>query len=807
MGLLDADAVEDLLHSSSVDKGIERTIERFINELEIDSMYVIHYEEGFMEPRLEFVWDNTKGRILCKLEEYIQNCEKWYHFDDGDLFVARATAVLAKEEREFYQGMGYETIIEYKMTNHGNHIGYISLGWNGINNISDETVEEIHVVLKLMNEVLCREYFKEVMGESEGSLFKVSSRMTKTCLYVFDEEYRITYINSFARENYPQIKLGDDIVKSIWGEKCKITSTPIATLEKKDVVDANMYIPYMEESFQIGITKVRKTDNSYAHVMTLQKDQIPESENMHRQIQGRKFIFAMSDLYKDMIAVEIRKDRYYNLLTAEVDNQKSYSRDFVLKWMAKIHNDDKQKFLECFDVNFLQNSYMKGERKKEIDFRYRTHEGVYHCMNGQIIFEQNSNKDVTVYILFQDVEQVRSERLEEEKKVKAAILAARSAAELKSQVLANISHEIRTPVNGIISMSSVARQVYKNEERLLECLDNIDKYSEHMMEVMDELLDVVRIDDDAITIAEQPFRLDSFMNRVDVAMREKIEKKNMNFSVKIIGQYNDFMGDEVRLQQAIYYLMNNAITYTPVAGSISLTAKQVAVDKKTVFMRFIIDDSGCGLTDKMKESIFGFASDSSEIVEEQHFDLSLAAKLVNLMGGQIGVTVDGSGTHLDFTIPFKVAEDTGKKTSKRKKAPNARDYSGKRILLAEDNDMSQDALKAVLEVVGFEVDAVDNGRKAVIEFISHKAYTYHAILMDVHMPLMDGREATKCIRISGKEDGSDVPIIGLMTDTTDEDIEESKKAGMQAHLGKPLDVNTLYKVLNRLIPENEDENN
>ena len=803
MALLDADTIDDLLHSSSVDKGIERTMERFINELEIDSMYIIHYEEGFMEPEIAFEWDDTPERTLCSLEEYIHNIEAWYHFDESDLFVAKATTVLPMHERVMYHDNGYESVVEYRMTNHGNDIGYIVIAWNRIRNLSDEDIENIHVIFKLMNEMLCKEFFQEVMGESEGSLFRMSCNMTGTVLYMIDEEYRITYCNEYARQHYPNIKMGDDIFAAIWGEQKVLKDNPLIKLGENDYMESCVYLPHMDDTFYMVVAKVKKENNHFAYVMTLQKKMDEDAASL-RNMQGKKFIFALRDIYKDIVAVEIRKDRFYNLFTADIENQHSYSMEFVLKWMSKVHTDDKQKFLECFDVNFLQNAYMQGERKKEIDFRYRTHEGDYHCMNGQILFEQNTNKDIMVYILFQDVELVRSSKIEEERKMRESILAARSAAELKGQILANISHEIRTPMSGIISMSSVARQVYKDETRLLECLENIDMYSEHMMQIMDELLEVVKVDNDTINIAKQPFKLDVFMNRVDVAMREKIEKKNMHFSIQTYTQFNQLMGDEIRLQQAIYYLINNAISYTPVSGSISVTAKQVAVDRKTVFIRFIVDDSGCGLTDKMKESIFGFTNDSSSIIEEEHFDLSLAAKLVRLMGGQIGVRVDGSGTHLDFTLPFEVSEDEQKKVTRKKSSATARDYSGRRVLLAEDSEMGQDALRAVLEVVGFEVDAVDNGKKAVIQFISQPAGTYDVILMDVHMPYMDGREATRCIRISGKEDGEDIPIIGLMANTYEEDIDESKKAGMQVHLAKPVDVNRLYKVLNRLLPEKEE---
>ena len=174
------------------------------------------------------------------------------------------------------------------------------------------------------------------------------------------------------------------------------------------------------------------------------------------------------------------------------------------------------------------------------------------------------------------------------------------------------------------------------------------------------------------------------------------------------------------------------------------------------------------------------------------------------MGGQIGLDVNEGGTQLYFTIPFELQEEVKHKPSKKKTILATEHFEGKRVLLAEDNEMARDAIRAVLEVVGFAVDTAENGKKAVIQFISQPAHTYDVILMDVHMPLMDGREATRCIRISGKEDGETVPVVGLMANTYDEDITESIKAGMQAHLAKPVDVDTLYKVLRKVIPDDED---
>lgn len=800
MGLLDAEVIEDLLHSSSISKGIERTMERLINELNLDSMYIVRFEGDLQQPEVIFDWDNGEIKRTIDFEKYINMMDEEYHFEDDDMYFAKKTMILHQAEKVIYKKFGYKTVVEYQMTNHGNIIGYIVMGWNKATSLSDDELKELHVILKLINDVFLRHLNKEIVGQSDYHLFKAANDLTQTIVYLVDDEYRLQFINSYGKEQYPKIRNGEYCYKAFKGNNSPCEDCVLNKIPQDGKYVEHLYMPYMEQSFLVSACRVKMMDNHNGYMMTFQIQENMQSVNK-RTATGKKFVFAMHSLYKDIIAVEIRKDIFYNLFSREIDNKYSYSMDFVLKWLSKVHLDDKQKFLEYFDISFLQNAYASGEVKKEVDFRYRTHEGTYHIMNGQILFDNSSNKDVTVFILFQDVEQVRSKQIEESRQMWESLMAAKSSAELKGQVLANISHEIRNPISGIMSMSSVARQVYQNEDRLLECLSNIDKYAEHMMQVMESLLETVKVDNDAIVISRAPFRLKNFLNKIDIAVRERIEKKSVNFKVKCTCQYDQLLGDPIRLQQAIVTLINNAIIYTPISGEIKLTAKQVAVDKKKVYIRFMIDDTGNSLSDMIKESIFGINdSNDCQSVDAEHFDLSLAARIIQLMGGQIGVSVDSLGTHLSFNIPFEMQEEDDKPiNNKKNKSPAAGDFTGSKLLLAEDSEMSRDAIKAVLEVVGFEVDTVENGRKAVIQFVSKPAFNYDAVLMDVHMPYMDGREAAKCIRISGKEDGEVIPIIGLMEDTTDKDIEESLKAGMQAHLNKPVDVEKLYKVLNKLI--------
>lgn len=803
MGLLEVEVIEDLMHSSSISKGIERTMEHIINELELDSMYIIRYEEGLMNPEISFDWENGSVNRKIDFMRYIDCLKEWYHFDEQDYFAAKATAVLPQEEKEFYEQCGYEAVIEYQIDNHGNVMGYIILGWEHIKQLTEEEENSLHILLKLMSELLVKQFHKEVMGESDWRLFKLASTMTKTMFLMLDDEHRIQYINNYVKDVYPDIKVGEFCYQVLQGETEPCEDCLLKRLKENESVGQCKYLPYLQDSFQINACQILMSENREGYAVTLQKSS-EEQPAERRGNVGRNFIFALDMIYKVVIAVEIRRDTFYNLLRQDMDSQGSYSMDFVLKWLSKLHLDDKQKFLECFDVNFLQNAYMNGVKSKELDFRYRTQEGNYHCMNARILFEYNMNKEAVAYILFTDVEQLRSAQLEEQRKMRDSLLAARSSAELKGELLANISHEIRTPMSGIVSMSSVAKQVYQQEDKLLECLNNIDEYAEHMMQVMDSLLETVKVDNNAIVIAKQPFQLEGFLNRIDIAARGTIEKKNVQFYIDNQCRYNQLLGDEIRLYQALSTLLKNAISYTPISGSIRLTAKQIATDTKKVYIRFIIEDTGNGLTKKMKESIFGFQHSADDgLIDEEHFELSLAAKIIRLMGGDISITVNSNGSRLYFTLPFELHEEEKGKTTKKRTAPAVDDFKGKRVLLAEDSEMGQDALRAVLEVVGFEVDTVENGKKAVISFISQPAFTYDVILMDVHMPFMDGREATRCIRISGKEDGKTIPVIGLMANTYDEDVKESLEAGMQAHLAKPVDVDKLYRVLEKVVLEKE----
>ena len=798
MALLNAEAVENLLHSSSVSKGIERAMQHIENEMEADQIYIIDYEEH--RARLEIAYDlgDGEGFLESKLQTYVESVEDWLHFDKDDLYCVQTGMQFQSEEEEaFYQELEYQAIVEFQLTNHGNIIGYILIGWNEKKRLSEDDLRQLHVLLKLMNDQLIKEFCSEEVGEGDWRLFRLSNSMTKTLIYLVDENYRIQFINEYAKEQYPDIQVGDLSYKAFRGENAVDTDSFLNEIVDGEQLERDLYFTRLEDTFHVVATTVNVQNGKISYLISMQRME-ERIRSDRRNAVDRKFIFLLRQIYKDLIGVEIRRDVCYNLLEDDMDRRFSYSMGFVLKWLGKVHRDDKQKFMECFGLDFLQSAYQEGERKKELRFRYLTHSGNYEYMNGIILFDQNTKKDATAYIWFQNVEQERNIQIDEINQLRELLIAARSVADMRGDLLINLSHEIRTPMGGIINMTGVARQVYKEEDKLLECLSNIDEYGSHMMQVMDSTLSALKTEPDNFKIVKQIFKMESLLNRVDIAVRENAEKRNIHFRISTRSQFKELVGDDLRIYQVLRTLLNHFIKDCPIGTDIDLSANQVAVDGKTVYIRFMIEMTGYTFQDGLQESLFDIASETNKpFIQDAYYEISIAASIVRLLDGQIGLDSNEEKSRIYITFPLEIKEKT--KISLQKKEVPITNFEGKRILFVEDDERAWDATKAILEVGGFQVDIEKNGEKAVIRFVSQPAYTYDAILMDVHMPVMDGREATRCIRISGKEDAETIPIIGLMANTYEEDIQASLDAGMQAHLAKPVEVDNLYQVLRKVI--------
>ena len=251
-------------------------------------------------------------------------------------------------------------------------------------------------------------------------------------------------------------------------------------------------------------------------------------------------------------------------------------------------------------------------------------------------------------------------------------------------------------------------------------------------------------------------------------------------------------------------LTGNALKFTPAGGTITVKIEQIAQEENAAAIRFAVKDTGIGINKENLSRIFqAFEQEESTTAHRYGgtgLGLAISSNLVRLMGGNLAVdSIEGEGSEFYFTIQFPLSEVKEVEEEKVAEEEENYDFTGKRVLLVEDNDLNLEIAETILGMVGCEVEAAKNGQEAVDKFMETPVHHYDVILMDIRMPIMDGFEATKLIRTSEKEDARTVPIIALSANAFDEDTKKSIDAGMNGHLAKPIDMKHLYKVLNKVL--------
>lgn len=410
-----------------------------------------------------------------------------------------------------------------------------------------------------------------------------------------------------------------------------------------------------------------------------------------------------------------------------------------------------------------------------------------------------------------------------------AVAQADSASQAKSRFLAQMSHELRTPMNAIVGLNELARLNKNEPEKVEECLDEMKTASGILLNLVNDVLDMSAIEADKIKLSQKEFNLEELMDSLRAVYESQCAQKGITFQMNVSGIWEKcLLGDELRLKQILLNLISNACKFTPEGGTITVTAEQEKTSgtyvlegvKNTIGCRFIVTDTGEGMTEEMQTRLFLPFEQEDAGTARKHggsgLGLSIAAGLAELMGGTIKCQSEkGKGTSFVVDIPFVMAAPEMKKkfpgslTEERIMSVESRmsavqqsgenmpvyDFSGKRILLAEDTRLSADIMIELLETVHLKVDHVENGRAALEQFAVSKPGTYDAILMDVQMPEMDGCEAARRIRGLSHPQAAEIPIFALSANAFKEDVEEALAAGMNGHLAKPVDMKLLYRVL------------
>lgn len=378
-------------------------------------------------------------------------------------------------------------------------------------------------------------------------------------------------------------------------------------------------------------------------------------------------------------------------------------------------------------------------------------------------------------------------------------------AQAKNEFLAKMSHDIRTPLNGIIGMNYIASTKIPPEcTELTQCLSKVDSSARYLLGILNDILDMNKIDSGKMELALTPFSLSGLKEVIEPVVLAQMEPKDIRFEIVMQDSVNGYyMGDELRIKQILMNLLSNAVKFTE-KGTVSLTIEKNPMDETRDEVVFAIADTGKGIKEEYLKNLFTpFTQEDSGITASyggSGLGLSIAKSFVDLMGGSITVSSEpGKGSQFVVTLPLEkaVCAADDRKTVQRQDAGIA--FSGKRVLLCEDNELNAEIATAILESFDVMVEWASNGREGVERFAKSPQGYYDMIFMDVRMPEMDGYEATRMIRAMARTDAGAVPICALSANAFTEDIRLSHEAGMNEHLAKPLEVGVLTAVLNRYL--------
>ena len=383
----------------------------------------------------------------------------------------------------------------------------------------------------------------------------------------------------------------------------------------------------------------------------------------------------------------------------------------------------------------------------------------------------------------------------------------------KSQFLFNMSHDIRTPMNAIIGYTNLAKEE-QDKEKLNEYLSKIDSSSQNLLNLINDILEMSRIESGTIELTYAPEDIIDIFDNIRDLFTEQMREKKIDFSIFTSQVRNRYIWcDKKNLDRVLLNVVSNAYKFTPEYGKVSVSVWETGGSEEDYSSYEIrIQDNGIGMSKEFVEKMFNaFERERTSTVsgiEGTGLGLAITKSIVDLMGGTIEVlTSPGSGTEFIIRLKYRLAKEMDLKKAKEQteetKSLGKIDFAGKKLLLVEDNLVNMEIANMILTQQGFEVDKAENGQEAVDMLTAGEPGTYDAIMMDIQMPVMDGYEATKVIRGMDDPAKAQIPIIAMTANAFAEDVRAAEEAGMQAHIAKPVDVNSLINTLADILSAEE----
>ncbi len=534
-------------------------------------------------------------------------------------------------------------------------------------------------------------------------------------------------------------------------------------------------------------------------------------------LQTNNMITALSSEYRGVYYINLDEDDGICYQThSKIDNGIARGKHFpYTATLTKYANEHVSEAYREEFIRFIAPESIRENLKNEkvCTFRYmidKDGQQSYEMIRMAGVRHPESRHDGIVHAVgmgFADVDAETRRTFSQSQALADALAAAESANKAKTSFLSSMSHEIRTPMNAIIGINRVAMDDPGTPEATKAYLKKIGASADHLLMLINDILDMSRIESGRMVLKKEAFSLDALLDQVNVIIGGQCREKGLIWIFEKTPEADGFyMGDDMKIKQVLINILGNSVKFTNEGGSVALRVDRVTHYGNETVLKFVISDTGVGIDSDFLPRLFDTFSQEDSSTTTKYgstgLGMSITKSIIDMMNGSIQVESEKDvGSTFTVTIPLEASKEEAVEVPSREitDEPDYEVLEGRRILLAEDMEINAEIIKMLLDARKIHVDHAENGRIAVEKFTESEEHYYDGILMDVRMPEMDGLEATSQIRTLDRKDAKEIPIIALTANAFEEDVQRSLQSGLNAHLSKPIDADILFSTLIKLM--------
>ena len=537
-------------------------------------------------------------------------------------------------------------------------------------------------------------------------------------------------------------------------------------------------------------------------------------------VENENYAEALLQTANAVYTVDLTNDKlenvYYHEAAFKVENDiqtpRSYS-DYCNKRSRYVTEDTLENY-RIVDSSFkLLKRFATGAKQVTVEYcetMGKENKPVWLqktvLMSRDMVYDANTDKESSVVhgiVLFKNTSDFHEKEQQEKARLQMAYEEADSENRAKTEFMNRMSHDIRTPINGIMGMVDIIRKNRDDREKVDDSLDKIQLSTRHLLELVSDVLDMSKLEAGMFEIHEDVFDMNELMDEVAALVDAQLVESGITHCKHRSNiQHTALKGSSLQLRRIMVNLLSNAIKYNKPNGTIDTYAEELSCDGTTVWYEFKIVDTGIGMSEEfIKEQLFKpftqEKNDARTLYRGTGLGMSIVKALLDKMGGSIEVESQlGEGSTFTFRLPFKVDENAIE-TKKEEQSSGEQKLEGKQILLVEDNEINMEIAEFYLKELGIVVDKAWNGKEAIDKFEESAPGTYDLILMDIMMPVMGGREAARRIRTLERPDAETVRIYAMTAQVSSESVHKCLASGMNGHIAKPIDESKLREILTR----------